>query len=687
MSAEQQTHTAPEASETAAAESVSLEEAVEVGHTTEAVADTTAAPSQPAKTEQPQQSSAAAPVTPVTPAIPTTPAATAIPVKTKAPLTKRQMVKVEGLSGSVSEEDLRAAFRIFGELGMISYEDTFRDSATIRFTKVEDAAKATVALNGTEINGKKILVTHPDANSVVFAGNLPTDFAEDSIRRWFGEFGSVERVVLVRNNDGASKGYAIIEFKTAEEALNAKQNAHLRTIKDRNPRVDWFEWRTDAEFHARMIFVDRLSRDFKDESVLKDFFQLQGPVKDCHISIGPTGQSRGFAFVEYERHEDAEKARLNLQDAEFHGVKLRISYCNPLKTVALMRGGPSVGSLGTGFGRGNMGRGFRPDMVAGQFRPEFDPRARDPRMMVPGRGYPPFERRDDPFGRGRPFPMREGVREEPYGARPAPVGTRDYRPPFQNNIPYKETPAPQGYGASGYSQANRAPYAQAPQRYPTPGSQAPAPGLNNPVVPQPDYANRQAYQTPASNPAPMAPVSSNYGRYPEAAQPAAGIKRPADTYPQTAYGGAQAAYGATAQSYGTPQQQYTPTAQTGYGAASQQAYGNTAQSGYGSAAQQPAYGQSTQQTNQSYYYSSQQTPYGQNYATQQSTAQPQATSYASQYNTPTGAYDTSATASAASYGAYAQQYQQAQTQAQTPLGYANPYGQPGAYDASKRPRY
>lgn len=56
----------------------------------------------------------------------------------------------------------------------------------------------------------------------IFVGNLDFGATEDSIRSMFQEYGSVERVSLVRDRDtGQSRGFAFVEMTDTEEAERA----------------------------------------------------------------------------------------------------------------------------------------------------------------------------------------------------------------------------------------------------------------------------------------------------------------------------------------------------------------------------------------------------------------------------------------------------------------------------------
>ena len=53
-------------------------------------------------------------------------------------------------------------------------------------------------------------------------------------------------------------------------------------------------------------------------------FDKYGPVKEVRIVRRPTGESRGFGFVEMETPEDAKDVVRNMDGAEWNGRNLKV---------------------------------------------------------------------------------------------------------------------------------------------------------------------------------------------------------------------------------------------------------------------------------------------------------------------------------------------------------------------------
>ena len=65
---------------------------------------------------------------------------------------------------------------------------------------------------------------------------------------------------------------------------------------------------------------------YTDERMLKDEFRRFGELQKVHLVKDNRQNSRGFAFITFERLEDARKAREEMRDRELDGKLIRIDY-------------------------------------------------------------------------------------------------------------------------------------------------------------------------------------------------------------------------------------------------------------------------------------------------------------------------------------------------------------------------
>ena len=108
---------------------------------------------------------------------------------------------------------------------------------------------------------------------------------------------------------------------------------------------------------ATKLFVGNLSFQTTEGAIL-DLFQQAGPVASCELIMDKfTGKSRGFAFVQMETQEGAEKAIAEFNGKSLDGRALTVNEARPREDRP--RGG------GGGYGGGGGGGGRRDDRRGG----------------------------------------------------------------------------------------------------------------------------------------------------------------------------------------------------------------------------------------------------------------------------------------------------------------------------------
>jgi cold-inducible RNA-binding protein len=106
------------------------------------------------------------------------------------------------------------------------------------------------------------------------------------------------------------------------------------------------------------LFVGNLSFNTTEGEIL-DLFQQAGKVSSCELIVDKfTNKSRGFAFVQFESAEDAQKAITQFNGKEVDGRALTVNEARPREERP--RGGGGGGGFGGGGGGGGR-RDFRRD--------------------------------------------------------------------------------------------------------------------------------------------------------------------------------------------------------------------------------------------------------------------------------------------------------------------------------------
>jgi RNA recognition motif-containing protein len=67
----------------------------------------------------------------------------------------------------------------------------------------------------------------------IFVGNLSFGLTEDAVRFLFEQHGSIERVNIIKDRQGRSKGFGFVEMTSADEAQRAIATLHGKEIQGR----------------------------------------------------------------------------------------------------------------------------------------------------------------------------------------------------------------------------------------------------------------------------------------------------------------------------------------------------------------------------------------------------------------------------------------------------------------------
>ena len=171
-------------------------------------------------------------------------------------------------------------------------------------------------------------------NEVVVKG-LPFECNEDDVWRHFENFGQLRSQNLLKRPDGTSKGICFVRYVNrgglfkAEDHNGQEFMGRKIWIKNSNPKYQNNNYNYNKGYNnnynnnnfnnnnnftkkvhvnqSKTIFVGNLNWS-TDSETLSKVFEPCGKVADVRIGRKPDGRSRGFAYVEFETEEAAEKA-------------------------------------------------------------------------------------------------------------------------------------------------------------------------------------------------------------------------------------------------------------------------------------------------------------------------------------------------------------------------------------------
>ncbi|XP_062326274.1 polyadenylate-binding protein 4 [Osmerus eperlanus] len=204
--------------------------------------------------------------------------------------------------------------------------------AYVNFSQPADAERALDTMNFDVVKGKPIRIMWSQRDPSlrksgvgnVFIKNLDKTIDNKALYDTFSAFGNILSCKVVCDENG-SKGYAFVHFETQDAADRAIEKMNGMLLNDRKVFVGRFKSRKEreAELGAKAkeftnVYIKNFGDDMNDDR-LKEMFDKYGKTLSVKVMMDHGGKSRGFGFVSYEKHEDANRAVEEMNSTEFNG--------------------------------------------------------------------------------------------------------------------------------------------------------------------------------------------------------------------------------------------------------------------------------------------------------------------------------------------------------------------------------
>jgi len=170
----------------------------------------------------------------------------------------------------------------------------------------------------------------------VFASRLPLRADEDDIIRFFTQVGKVRDIRLITDrNSRKSKGFAYIEFFDKASLPAAMQLTgtpfmgqaiQVQFSNAEKNRVQTTASSAQTSFGPTRLYVGSLHFNITEDD-LRLVFVPFGDIEfiDLHKDA-ETGRSKGFAFIQFKRAEDAKRALQQVNGLEVAGRQIKVGY-------------------------------------------------------------------------------------------------------------------------------------------------------------------------------------------------------------------------------------------------------------------------------------------------------------------------------------------------------------------------
>lgn len=204
--------------------------------------------------------------------------------------------------------------------------------AYINFQQPADAECALDTMNYDVLKGRPIRIMWSQRDpglrksgvGNIFIKNMDESIDNKALYDTFSAFGNILSCKVVCDEKG-SKGYGFVHFETQEAANRAIETMNGMLLNDRKVFVGHFKSRKEREMEYGTksvkftnVYVKNFGDNFTDDK-LKEAFSKFGKTLSVRVMKDEKGFSRGFGFVNYAFHDEAQKAVEEMNGKELNG--------------------------------------------------------------------------------------------------------------------------------------------------------------------------------------------------------------------------------------------------------------------------------------------------------------------------------------------------------------------------------
>ena len=263
---------------------------------------------------------------------------------------------IKNLDKSIDNKALHDTFSAFGNIlsckVALDAAGQSKGYGFVHYEKDEAAKLAIEKVNGMMVEGKKVYVgpflRRADRSSDseakftnIYVKNLDEKVDEEALSKQFEEYGKVSSTIIMKDEDGKSKGFGFVNMESPEhaakavEALNGKEiegkeifagRAQKKAEREAMLRQKFEELRAEriAKYAGLNLYVKNLHDEIDDEGLRAEFAPW-GTITSAKVMCDQNGKSRGFGFVCYSTPEEATRAVTEMNNRMVRGKPLYVS--------------------------------------------------------------------------------------------------------------------------------------------------------------------------------------------------------------------------------------------------------------------------------------------------------------------------------------------------------------------------
>lgn len=264
---------------------------------------------------------------------------------------------IKNLDKSIDNKALHDTFSAFGEIlsckVALDASGESKGYGFVHYAKEEAARLAIEKVDGMMIEGKKVFVgpflrraersTDTEVKFTnVFVKNLAEEIDEEELAKMFNEHGTVSSTIIMKDDEGKSKGFGFVNMETAEQATAAVDALNGKEINGRELYVGRAQKKAEREAMLRQkfeelraervqkyaglnLYVKNLSDEVDDETLRSEFAPCGTITSAKVMRDSSTDKSRGFGFVCFSAPEEATKAVTEMNGKMIKGKPIYVA--------------------------------------------------------------------------------------------------------------------------------------------------------------------------------------------------------------------------------------------------------------------------------------------------------------------------------------------------------------------------
>ena len=261
---------------------------------------------------------------------------------------------------SYYELDGEPLYLEFAPEGLISAEpkekdkNEKKDREIIDINEEDEEKKEDNEINLVEGQGK-----------ILFVKNLDFSTNEKQLKKFFEKKDYIVKKVEIakhlKEGRNVSSGFGFVELKDEKMVLKAMKNLQgallgghslklsisksnnndskskdiLKSKRKRETEYNDYEYEDENITNNKLLIKNLAFEANKEE--LRKLFKVYGQVKNLRLPSKIDGSHRGFAFIEFMSHEEAQKAFKELQNTHFYGRKIVIEWAKQESSIEELR--------------------------------------------------------------------------------------------------------------------------------------------------------------------------------------------------------------------------------------------------------------------------------------------------------------------------------------------------------------